>query len=208
MVSLLLYFLFFFISQTCLLVCLLVTLLLTALMLLTLLYCFVHLLSPFCAPAAFTVLSISIIIHIYILADLTFFYSFSSLLIYFSDFVYASAGSDSIYYQCCINMNTQCKLVPPSLCEQLNHILAVLNAVACGIGNLTIFAGLECLFVGTVCCHYHHLHCFIASASAAIVTNPFSSLTKFSHLILAFKGIFDILCYQVCWSFLIKARQN
>ena len=209
MISLLLCFLSFFIPQTCPLTCLLITLLLTALMPSTLLYHLTCLLSLSCGPAAYTALSISTTICMYIPADLTFLCSFSSLLIYFSGFVCILAGSDSTHYQCCINMNMQCKLVSSPLYEQLNHILAVSDVIACSTGNLTTLAGLRCSFVGAVCHHRHCLRCSAAApAAAAPATNPFSPPAEFSHLILALKDIFNVLCYQVCWSFLIKTRQN
>ena len=171
-----------------------------------LLYHLVHLLSPSCISAAFTVLSASIMICMYILADLTFFCSFSFLLIYFSSLVCALTDLGSTCCQCCMNINVQCKLILLPLYGQLNCVLAALDAVACSAGNLMTLVGLGRLFMGAVCCHCHCLCCSVTSAPATTVANPFSSPAEFSCLVSAFKGILDVLCYQVCWSFLVEVR--
>ena len=129
-------------------------------------------------------------------ADLAFFYLFSFLFIYFRSLICISTNLSSICCQCCVNMNMQCKLVPLSLYEQLNHLLVTLNTVACGVGDLTTLAGLGCLFMSAVCHHCHHLYCSAAAPAATI--NPFSSPAEFSHLISALKSILGVLCYHVC----------
>ena len=139
--------------------------------------------------------------------DLAFFHLFSFLFIYFNSLVYALADPGSTCCQCCINMNAQCELVPLPLYGQLNCLLAALDAIAHSTGDPTILTGLECLFMGMLCCHCHHFHhSTITSAVTVTAANPFSSSAKFSHLILTFEGILDVLCYQVCWSFLIEVR--
>ena len=105
-----------------------------------------------------------------------------------------------------MNINVQCKLISLPLYEQLNCVFAALDTIAHSTGDLMTLTGLECLFVGTVCCHCHHLHCSVASAPATAVANLFSSLAEFSCLILALEGILNVLHYQVCWFFLIKVR--
>ena len=175
---------------------------------LTLFYHLTHLLSLSCTSTAFTVLSASIIIYIYILADLTFFHSFSSLFIYFNNLIYASADPGSTHCQHCINMNAQCKLILSLFYKQLNCVLAASDIIAHSMGDSMTLIGLEHLFVGIMHHHHHCLCCSTASAPATTVINPFSSPAKFSHLVSVFKGILNILCYQICWSFLIEVKQN
>ena len=127
-------------------------------------------------------------------ADLAFFCLFSFLFIYFSSLVCVSADLGSIYCQYYANMNIQCELVSLPFHRQLNYLLSALNAIAHGMGDPTTLAGLKHLFVGTVYCHHHYL-CY--SAAAAFVINLFNPSAEFSHLILAFKDILNILCYQI-----------
>ena len=139
----------------------------------------------------------------------SFFLLLQLILIYFSSFVCASAGLGSTHYQYCVHMNMKCKQVPLPLHKQLNCLLAASNTVAHSTGNPTTLTGLGRLFMGAVRHHCHCLRCSTtAPAAAATAANPFSSLAKFSCLVSALKGILDVLCYQICWSFLIEARWN
>ena len=136
-----------------------------------------------------------------------FFHLFSFLFIYFSSLVYTLANSGSTYYQHCINMNMQCKLISLPFHKQLNYLFTVSDIIAYSINNSTILANLKYLFINIICYHHHYLCCFTAASTVITLTvNLFSFSAEFSHLILAFKDILNVFHYQIYWFFLIKAK--
>ena len=95
-------------------------------------------------------------------------------------------------------MNVQCELVSLLLYEWLNCVFVGSDTVAHTTGDLMTLPRLGCSFMSTVHHHHHFLHCSAVFAPATAAVNPFGSLTEFSCLVLALKGIFDVLHYQVC----------